>query len=198
MMTVPILPWVVFALILFWFVGARSRLKRLRAAAVQAYTVLDAALRRQLEFVQTQLAAVPPSASWDGSNEAVLRGAATQLSTLLTATRSQPLNVTVFGALVTALHALLAAWQRAHPDETHRFEPNGAPMRPDAGPQADAAALALPPAPSPLHWPEPSAAAEIARNQFNRCIGQYNAAVGQFPVFLVAWLSGLRRAMPLA
>ena len=46
--------WIAAALALFWFVGAYNRLVRLRSAALQAYAALDAALARQLEFVQSR------------------------------------------------------------------------------------------------------------------------------------------------
>jgi LemA protein len=48
-----------------------------------------------------------------------------------------------------------------------------------------------------MAWPEPSAAAEIARSQFNLAVEQYNAAIVQFPALLVAWMVRLRPAAPL-
>ncbi len=47
--------WIGGALALFWFVGAYNRLVRLRSGALQAYATLDAALVRQLEFVQARM-----------------------------------------------------------------------------------------------------------------------------------------------
>ena len=49
----------------------------------------------------------------------------------------------------------------------------------------------------PMAWPEPSAAAEIARTQFNLAVASYNAALAQFPALLVAWAVRLRPAAPL-
>ena len=60
--------WVVVAVLLFWFVGAYNRLVRLRAAVLQAYATLDAALARQLDFVQTSLSA--PSAAEESTDAA--------------------------------------------------------------------------------------------------------------------------------
>jgi LemA protein len=55
----------------------------------------------------------------------------------------------------------------------------------------------VPSAIEPIAWPEPSAAAEIARSQFNQAVGHYNAAIAQFPALLVAWAVRLRPAAPL-
>jgi LemA protein len=49
----------------------------------------------------------------------------------------------------------------------------------------------------PFAWPEPSAAAEIARGQFNLAVTSYNRSIGQFPALIVAWALRLRRAAPL-
>ncbi len=70
------------------------------------------------------------------------------------------------------------------------FEADGTLARPAQQP-------ALPGAPEPIAWPEPSAAAEIARNQFNLAVKLYNAAISQFPAVLVAWAVRLRPAAPL-
>lgn len=81
------------------------------------------------------------------------------------------------------------------------FHPDGTLSRP-AGqastanalvPVAAAGAIAV----EPMAWPEPSAAAEIARTQFNLAVASYNAAIAQFPALLVAWAVRLRPAAPL-
>jgi hypothetical protein len=85
--------WIVIAVLLFWFVGAYNRLVRLRAAVLQAYGALDAALSKQLDFVQASITAAP--AATDAANApseslssiAPLQAATTQLATLLGATR---------------------------------------------------------------------------------------------------------------
>lgn len=106
--------WVVVAVLLFWFVGAYNRLVRLRAAVLQAYATLDAALARQLDFVQTSLSA--PSAAEESTDAAAgassLQAATTQMATLLGATRQRPLEAGSMSALATALQVLLTAWQR--------------------------------------------------------------------------------------
>jgi hypothetical protein len=190
--------WVGAALALFWFVGAHNRLMRQRAAALQAYATLDAALTRQLDYVQGQLAQEPPAAGGaasDPSALALLHAAAVQLTTMLAATRMKPLDSQAVAALGTALQVVLNAWQRLHPESMVSFDADGTLSRP--APLGGVAELAALPAGTPIAWPEPSAAAEIARGQFNLAVSHYNTAIGQFPAVLVAWVFRLQRAAPL-
>jgi len=184
--------WIGGALLVFWFIGAYNRLVRLRSAALHAYAALDAALTRQLEFVQARISGAETSDAPDGTS---LRAATRQLATLLAATRLRPLQPAGMSAMATALHVMLAAWQRLHPDDVISFEPDGtlsrpAPLNGKEEPHVNGAAV-------PFAWPEPSAAAEIARSQFNTAVAHYNAAVAQFPALLVAWIMQLKPAAPL-
>lgn len=184
--------WVGAAVALFWFVGAYNRVVRLRSAALAAYALLDAALVRQIDFVQARAADLQ-SKPQDIQAGASVQAAAGQLVTLLAATRLHPLQPTRIAALATALHVMLGGWQRLHPDAVISFDADGTLSRPAAlGDRNDAAAGA-----APMAWPEPSAAAEIARNQFNLAVAQYNTAIRQFPALLVAWIMQLRPAAPL-
>jgi len=196
--------WIAAAVLLFWFVGAYNRLVRLRAAVLQAYATLDAALRKQLDFVQASIAAAVPEkdapSPTHSSSVAPLQAAATQLATLLGATRLHPLDPGGMAALATALQVLVSAWQRQHPDAVTVFDADGtlsrpAPLTPSGAAGGAGAASAA--AAEPIAWPEPSAAAEIARGQFNLAVAQYNAAIVQFPALLVAWMVRLRPAAPL-
>jgi LemA protein len=181
--------------LLFWFVGAYNRLVRLRSAALQAYVTLDAALSRQLDFVQARAQAVDAeAAAQDAMTQ--LGATARQLTTLLGATRQRPLVPERMAALATALHVMLGAWQRLYPDEVISFDPDGTLSRPVPLGGVPAEAL-LPQTAVAIAWPEPSAAAEIARGQFNQAVRHYNAAVGQFPAALVAWVMQLKRAAEL-
>jgi hypothetical protein len=197
--------WIVVAVLLFWFVGAYNRLVRLRAAVLQAYATLDAALRKQLDFVQASITAAPPQKDAPSpglsSSVAPLQAATTQLATVLGATRLHPLDPGAMAALATALQVLVNAWQRQHPDAVTVFDADGTLSRPvpllSAGAGSGTVPAALPGAFEPMAWPEPSASAEIARSQFNTAVGQYNAAIVQFPALLVAWLVRLRPAAPL-
>lgn len=191
--------WIAAALALFWFVGAYNRLVRLRSAALQAYAALDAALARQLEFVQSRASeentSGPPGdpAPEVARSESALQAAASQLATLLAATRLQPLDPARVAALGTALHVMVTAWQSCYPDSVVSFDADGTLSRP-----APLAGREEPPSGNvAIAWPEPSAAAEIARSQFNISVAQYNAAISQFPALLVAWIMQLRHAAPL-
>lgn len=195
--------WIVIAVLLFWFVGAYNRLVRLRATVLQAYGALDAALGKQLDFVQASIAASPPEAVLNESLSSIapLQAATTQLSTLLGATRLHPLDAGGMAALATALQVWIGAWRRQHPDDVTVFDADGTLSRPvplmpglsgSSGSSIAAASVA-----EPIAWPEPSAAAEIARNQFNQAVASYNAAIAQFPAMLVAWAVRLRAAAPL-
>ena len=187
--------WLAVALGLFWFVGAHNRLVRLRSAVMQAFGGLDAALQRQLEFIQARHtgAAEPVSGA-----QASLLAAVGQFAAVLAATRQRPLDPVAMSALSTALHVVLASWQRLYPDDVTSFHADGTLARGDT--QAGAltpAPLAPRPTPPaqatpPLGWPEPSAAAEMARGQFNQAVSAYNAAIAQFPAVLVAWAFRLR------
>ena len=192
--------WIGAALLLFWFVGAYNRLMRLRTAALQAYATLDAALVRQLDFVQSRIQPEPVPTDGTGSVDATtassLRATTAQLSTLLAATRLHPLDPASIAALATALHVMLAAWERLHPYAVLSFGADGTLSRPvPVGLKSDEP---LPPdAEIPVPWPEPSPAAEIARQHFNMAVAAYNAAIAQFPAMLVAWVMQLRHAAPL-
>ncbi|WP_432729389.1 lema family protein [Variovorax sp. W6] len=192
--------WIVVAVLLFWFVGAYNRLVRLRAAVLQAYGQLDAALGKQLDFVQASIAAgPPPEAASTGeslSSIAPLQAATAQLATLLGATRLHPLDAGGMAALATALQVWVGAWRRQHPDEVTVFDADGTLSRP-AQLQPGSVAAVVPGTAEPIAWPEPSAAAEIARSQFNQAVALYNAAIAQFPALLVAWAVRLRPAAPL-
>ncbi|MBU2287133.1 MAG: lema family protein [Gammaproteobacteria bacterium] len=185
------LGWGALALAVFWFVGAYNRMMRLRSAALQAYSTLDGALTRQLEFVLAHASQREAEAAASRSVVSV-QAAAAQLQILLAATRPRPLEPARIAALSTALHALLGAWQGLYPNEGISFDADGTLSRPASlEAQKDRPDASEPP---PIAWPEPSAAAEIARRQFNQAVMQYNAAIGQLPAQLVAWIMQLRRA----
>ena len=195
-----LLLWGLGALLLFWFVGAHNRLVRLRAAAVQAYGALDVLIVRQIDHAQGFAAPPPAAEGRDGAGRvpaaadlASLRAANAQLLAMLDATRPRPLEPSAMAALGTALHVMLDAWARLHPEAVIAFTADGTLSRPESLPAVDAPADA----PAPLGWPEPTALIEIARARFNVAVAQYNAAISQFPAVLLAWLFRWRTAAPL-
>jgi len=147
--------WIVIAVVLFWFVGAYNRLVRLRATVLQAYATLDAALSKQLDFVQASITAAP-SAEASSSDQllssiAPLQAATTQMATLLGATRLHPLDAGGMAALATALQVWIGAWQRQHPDAVTVFDADGTLSRPA---QLLPGTVAMAPsAIEPIAWP---------------------------------------------
>ncbi|MDM0117071.1 lema family protein [Variovorax sp. J22R133] len=190
--------WVGIAVLLFWFVGAHNRLMRLRSAGLVAYAALDAALVRQVDFVQANIASAQDGTPTEPGTAKALPAAVAQMSQMLAATRLKPLDPVAMSALGTAIHVLLMAWQCTYPDKVIVFDATGtlsrpAPLTGDAD-ESDHSTAELA---TPLAWPEPSAMAEIARGQFNQAVAHYNVAIGQFPALIVAWAFRLRRAAPL-
>jgi len=188
--------WIGGALLLFWFVGAHNRLVRLRSAALIAYAALDATLIKQLDYVQsrsTRSLVLGGTTQGDAKNESSLLSAVAQLSAMLAVTRLRPLDPTRMASLGTAIHVMLNAWERMYPGEVLRFDAEGTLSMPASlpGDLSDA------PPVSAFAWPEPSAAAEIARGNFNQAVVAYNRAIGQFPALIVAWAFRLRRAAQL-
>ena len=188
--------WACGAVLLFWFVGANNRLMRLRSAALVAYSVLDAALVKQLDYVQvrsTRALVVSGVAKQDIHVESSLLSSVAQMSAMLAVSRLHPLEPSRIASLGTALHVMLNAWERMYPGEVLRFDAEGTLSMP----VPLSGELSVTPQVSPFAWPEPSAAAEIARGQFNEAVAAYNRAIGQFPALIVAWAFRLRRASPL-
>lgn len=170
--------WAGLAAVLFWAVGAYSRLKRLRTTVRQAFVALDAQLLRQLELLQSCLPAAALSASStrpaDLLDEATqhwlgVRSAALQFTASLAAARAQPLHAPALAALAQAHAVLEASW--------HRVAPAG-----DALLQ---------------QWEGLGLQARVMAESFNQAVAHYNAAITQFPALLLARLAGFRAAQPL-
>ena len=191
--THPLLVGIVFAVLLFWAVGAYNRLMRLRAKVKKQFAALDAFMLRELVWVQGCLpdtmrgGTMPaPLTLQDESHAALVRlwAACEQLAAALAETRHNPYTPELMEGLATAHDTLGAAWQRA-------LEYLAADT-----PSVDATRLAnrrthL------LHQSLP------LRESFNASVLTYNRAIGQFPASLLARLCGFRpaailRALPLS
>ncbi|RZL43333.1 MAG: lema family protein [Variovorax sp.] len=205
--------WIGLAVLLFWFVGAYNRLVRLRSATLQAYAALDAALVRQLDFVQAQAvatlaahadAAAPSEGSGDdrpadGTSE---EGAPAPAAT----TVPGPAAYVSLKATTTQLSTQLAA-TRLRPLDPQRMAALDTALHvmlgvwqtlhPDAVVRFATAAVGEEAAGLPIAWPEPSPDAEVARGRFNLAVANYNGAIRQFPAVLVAWVMRMHRAAPL-
>ena len=173
------------AVLLFWAIGARSRLARLRKQLEKNFAALDALMTRELAWMQSCLPAdVPGSGAsavlHDESQTALLRlwAACEQLAAALAQTRQDPGAAAAIEGLAAAHQTLNAAWQRAVPALAGP-EPDTTPA------QLDERRTRL------LHQSLP------LREAFNAAVLTYNRALAQFPVNWLARASGLRAAATL-
>lgn len=183
--------WGGLAVILFWSVGAYNRLVRLRSAAGQAFSALEAQLKRHVELVQSSL---PPSLSDSGPNGGLtqpgdlydevtehwsgLRGAARQVTAAAQAAKARPLHGETISALGSSMDVLAMAWQRMH---SHAHDLAGAAV-PDT---------------LQAQWAQLESQTRTAIEQFNEAIGSYNAGIAQFPAMVLASLFRFEPAQPL-
>jgi LemA protein len=178
-----IVSWVLAAIAVFWAVGAYNRLVRLRSEANAAFAALESELARQVSLVHE---CIPPedeqapsqftggSAFWGG-----LQGAAAQLSASLAAAKAKPLDPERIAALGSAQEILSMAWDRAERDDAHDL---AGPRLPEnfSGERAQLVRMT-----------------QAATEHFNQAVLRYNAAIGQFPALLLAWLFGFHPARGL-
>lgn len=167
--------WLIWAVVLFWAVGAYNRLMRLRAAVVDAFADLDEQLRLYGALVQTGLAAL------DGEAAPVLPrllGAAQQFDAALKAARLRPLDALTLRVLATAHETLLRAWSDACSEPP------------------DLAGQPLPEA-MQQQWQHISLNAVNARARFAQSVVSYNEGITGFPARLLARLFGFKPAQPL-
>lgn len=168
------------AVLIFWSVGAYNRLMRLRTGVGRAFQTLHAQLLQQIEPLQTLLAESPEGdAPADGpapvrDARAGLRGALDQFTASLNQSRMQPLDREVIQALGAAEQVLQMSWQRLCDVEPPAAE------TPQDGHR--------------LAWETRQHQTTLARAAFAQSVAGYNAAIGQFPASLLAWVFGFARA----
>jgi LemA protein len=172
--------WVVPAVLAFWAVGAHNRLTRLRATVLTAFGQLDAAIVLWIELVPAapDPAVTPEESVPDEPGWASLRAAALQLGACLAVARQRRLRRADIAALSAARDVLRDAWQRLLVD------------MPRFGGQ---------PQPGSIHlvWEQRDTQVQLAADQYSQAVRLYNAALGQFPAVILAWLLRLRRAQVL-
>ena len=161
--------WIVFAVALFWALGAYNRLMRLRSAVVQSFGGFDAHMLRLLALLGEFNATAPAH-----PETAALQGAATQLGASLAVARARPLQPDAVAALAAARGVLQLSWAGA-----------ARPLPDDA------------PTPWQARWDEYALQNEQAVCVFNDAVAQYNAAIAQFPANLLAWTFGFKAARGL-
>jgi LemA protein len=168
------------AVLIFWAVGAYNRLMRLRTGVGRSFQALHAQLQQQMEPLQTLLAEPGALAEWPvpvRDARAGLRGALDQFSASLNLSRLQPMDRDVIQALGAAEQVLHMSWQRLC--------------------DADPAPLGSPQDGHRLTWETRQHQTTLARAAFAQSVADYNAAIGQFPASLLAWVFGFVRAAAL-
>ncbi|QEA12671.1 LemA family protein [Comamonas flocculans] len=170
------------AIAVFWMVGAYNRLVRQRAAVLQAFGALDAFYLRWITLTGECLAALrePEGDAGLADARAAVDAATGQLGASLAVARARPLDGAAIAALGAGTQALAAAWQ-------------GLRQQAEGAPQAARTALAL--------WGRQYEALRQqslpTREAFNAAVQAYNAAIGQFPANVLAWLFSFRRSQGL-
>jgi LemA protein len=182
--------WIVFAIAVFWALGAYNRLMRLRSAVVQAFGSFDAHMVRLVallgEFGAARAAQPSSPLSAPEQEMAALQGATNQLSASLAMARARPLQADAIAALTAARDVLQACWQKAE-----RREGQGSPQ-PAATDTRDAL-----PSPWQIRWDEHVQQNDQAIRVFNDAVLHYNAAIAQFPANLLARAFGFKAARGL-
>lgn len=177
LLDLPLGVWVGAALLIFWAVGAYNRLVRLRGSAVQAFSLLESQWLRHLAWLDVQAMPKASPASPDTADWRILQPAITQFRACLQAAKIRPLDA-------SQLAALSSAWtvMRMACDQTLA-----------AASDADAFfSEALRP-----QWKQMMVQDQAAVTAFNAAVAELNAALRQFPAFVLAWLVGFRVARPL-
>lgn len=187
----------VFAIVLFWALGAYNRLMRLRSAVAQAFGSFDAHMVRLVALLGEFGAAhaVQRADPSDGSHGEMvaLQGATTQLSACLAVVRSRPFATDAVAALTASRQVLRATWEGA----VRQGQGVGHPNSHDT-PEVLNAVQAMPvPSLWSLRWEEHDIQNEQARHVFNDAVSQYNAAIAQFPASWLARVFGFKAAREL-
>jgi LemA protein len=179
--------WFVFALLLFWTMGAYNRLVRLRSRGIAAFANLETFFNQYILMVKTNVpewsagAATGHAFSDNDASVAAwaaLAAAGDQLNASLKEARARPLNGPTASALRTAFETLCLSWLRL------RNLP------------ADLAGAAVPDT-LLSQWEMVAVQVERARTDFNRTVTNYNQAIDQFPALLLARVFGFQPAQPI-
>jgi len=172
--------WVLPAVMAFWAVGANNRLTRLRASVLSAFSLLDTTLTLWIELVPASpdVSKLTGDAMADEVGWSSLRAAALQLAACQAVARERRQRRADIAALSAARDVLRDAWQRLLVDMPH------------FGGQPQAGSIHL-------VWEQRDTQVQLAADRYNQAVLLYNAALGQFPTVILAWLMRLRRAQVL-
>lgn len=168
--------WSLSAVLLFWSVGAYSRLGRLRSLVLRSFAALVVPMQRWAETVPScpvkhaDPIQEKPSQAWVALLEAQV-----QYSTVLTAARTCSVDGAAINALTVADMTLQMAWRRASSDAIDVF---GATFTETLC----------------AEWRDTRQQIRPAAHSFAQAVNSYNAAITQFPALLLAKLFGFRAA----
>jgi LemA protein len=174
------LEWLLLAVGVFWLIGARKRLKRLRQAHKLAFTAVDVQCVQAIELLRSSARVQSLKDKVAGgaiahSPQAVLLSADALEACVLQA-RNQPLRPHTTASLQTAWQAMQMAWhaylQVLAADPAHAEQQQEWSTR----------------------WQSLLATHDHSTAQFNAAVHDYNRAIAQFPACALARISGLRTA----
>lgn len=161
---------VLLAVLGFWMLGAHNRITALRAAVLQAWGPVDAALTQRAQTLTALLAAVADALAGEQAALDAVAAAQAQVNELLAQVRRRPVQRDALAELSKADAVLAATLPRLLALIEHQPEL----PRQDAVRQALAALADL------------KGRLAFARQAFNEAGAGYNAAVAQFPTRLLA------------
>ncbi|QIL83175.1 LemA family protein [Diaphorobacter sp. HDW4A] len=182
---------IVFAVLVFWAVGAYNRLMRLRSAAIQAFGALDVELLRRTALLGEYDAAVTgPRVPQDAQMHEALRASGTQYAASLAVMRSRPLDAHAGAALVAAGKVLDAAWQTL-------VDASQAQPLQEAGDTDSVHSTMMALNSLVERSAHQRTQIDLATAQFNAAVDHYNQAVAQFPASMLAGVFGFKQALML-
>lgn len=164
-------PWIAaVAALLFWSVGAGSRLRRLRGAVARDFAALVPVWQRRLAWVQDRAIA-------ESETGQRLIAARDQCALALERACDKPFEAERIQSLALASNVLDAAWVAA--------VAGGLDKLPQADLNADSGSLT---------WDAFRHQALPLQMAFNRQVTRYNHAIAQFPASLLAFVLRFKRA----
>ena len=157
-------------LLVCWIVGAYNRLVSLRNTLVERFAAVDALCRSRYALIERQIGLLATALAGARPRLDALHAAARQADAARAGAQARPTLASAVTSLRVAEEILADARSRL-PVQT---------MAGDELPEINAGLA------------RDDAALAFARREFNAAVGDYNAALQQFPTVLVAWLFGFR------
>jgi LemA protein len=173
--------WAVFAVTVFWALGAYNRLVKLRVDMVRALQLLAVQWQSNAQAIRQELAtlshAQETDSTWaslgdDADSWRPLALATKQFQACIAGVLAKPHTappVDDIASIRAAHEVMLGAWQRL------------------CGTHEDLAGAAVPQRLA-LLWQRQNLLAQEKLRDYNACVQAYNHSVAQFPAVLLAWI----------